>query len=122
MDQNSQAHGRDNHATSTKKGFVYTVHTYGLKDYAYVFVNSHADNPQDTPVIYGEETTGVVQFPQCRLQEVQNIIVEVRRHLVGMIVIELDIYSCGRLIPIPRNRRIGPHWCCYPGNLSLLMS
>jgi hypothetical protein len=86
VDQNSQAHGRDNHA-STEGGHVYTVHTYGLKEYAYVLVNSHADDPQDMPVIYGEETTGTVQLPQCRLQEVQSIIVEVRRHLVRMIVI-----------------------------------
>ena len=82
VDQSSRAQGRDNHAVSTKEGPVYTVHTYGLKEYAYVFINSHADNPQDTPVIYGEETTGTVQLPQCHLQEVQSIIVEVRQHLV----------------------------------------
>ena len=113
---------QNNHAASTKGGPVYTVHTYGLKEYAYVFVNSHADHPQDTPVIYGEETTGTVQLPHCRLQEVQSIIVEVRLHLVRMIAIELYIHSCGRSIPIPRNRRIRPSWCCYQGKLSLLMS
>lgn len=83
-DQNPQAHGRNNHA-STEGDPVYTVHTYGLKEYAYVFVNSHAGSPEDTPVIYGEETTGTVRLPLRRLQEVQSIIVEVRRRLVGMI-------------------------------------
>lgn len=81
-DQNSQVHDRDNHA-STAGGPVHTIHTYGLKEYAYVFINSRADSPQDTPVIYqGEETTGTVQLPQRRLQEVQSIIVVVRRLLV----------------------------------------
>lgn len=73
--QNAQVHGGIDHSAGTG-GPSYTVHAYCLKEYAYVFVNSHADSPQDTPVIYGgEETTGTVQLPRCRLQEVQSIVV-----------------------------------------------
>ena len=90
-DQNSHVHDRDNHV-STAGDPVYTIHTYCLKEYAYVFINSHADSPQDIPVIYrGEETTGTVQLPQRCLQEVQSIIVVVRRLIVGMTMIELYI-------------------------------
>ncbi|KAI9451461.1 hypothetical protein BJY52DRAFT_1297612 [Lactarius psammicola] len=77
-DQNPQAHERENHA-STAGGPVSTIHTYGLKEYAYVFINSHADSHQDTPMIYrGEETTGTVRLPQRHLQEVLSIIVVLR--------------------------------------------
>jgi hypothetical protein len=120
--QNAQVHGGIDHSAGTG-GPSYTVHAYCLKEYAYVFVNSHADSPQDTPVIYGgEETTGTVQLPRCRLQEVQSIVVVVRRLLVGVIAIELDIYSSVRSIPIPRNRRIRQRWCCCPGKLILLIT
>jgi hypothetical protein len=116
-DQNAQVHGGIDHSAGTE-GPSYTVHTYCLREYAYVFFNSHADSPQDTPVIYGgEETTGTVQLPRCRLQEVRSIDVVVRRLLVGVIAIELDIYSCGRSTPTPRNRRIRQRWCCCPGRL-----
>jgi hypothetical protein len=117
-----QVHDRGNHV-STTGGSVYTIHTYGLKEYAYVFINSHADSPQDTPVIYrGEETTGTVRLPQRSLQEVQSIIVVVRRLLAGMIVIELDIYSCGCSILTSRIRHIRQRWCCFPDRLIPLIS
>ncbi|KAN0134740.1 hypothetical protein V8E53_007525 [Lactarius tabidus] len=77
-DQNAQVHGGIDHSAGTE-GPSYTVHTYCLREYAYVFFNSHADSPQDTPVIYGgEETTGTVQLPRCRLQEVRSIDVVLR--------------------------------------------
>lgn len=119
-DQNSQVHDGDNHV-STPEGPVSTIHTYGLKEYAYVFINSHADRPQDTPVIYrGEKTTGTVQLPQRHLQDVQSIIVEVRRLIVGMAVIELDICSCGRSVLTPRIRHTRQRRSCCPGGLILI--
>ncbi|KAH8999895.1 hypothetical protein EDB86DRAFT_618588 [Lactarius hatsudake] len=75
-DQTPQVHDKDDHSSTTGGR---TVHIYGLKEYAYVFINSHADSPLDTPVIYwGEETTGTIQFPQRRLDEVQSIIIMLR--------------------------------------------
>ena len=121
-DQNSQVHCENNRAAGTGSP-SYTVHTYHLKDYAYVSVNSRAIRPQDTPVIYGgEKITGTVKLPRYRLQEVQSIVVVVRRLLVGTILIELDLYSCERSIPTPRNQHIRLRWCCCPGKLILLIA
>lgn len=76
---NSQIHNRDDRV-SIAEASVYTIHTYGLKEFAYVFINSHADNPKVTPVIYrGENTTGTVRLPQCRMQGVESINAVVRR-------------------------------------------
>ncbi|KAI9431410.1 hypothetical protein H4582DRAFT_1966249 [Lactarius indigo] len=75
-DQTQQVHGKDDHSSTTG---ARTTHIYGLKECAYVFINSHANSPEDTPMIYwGEETTGTIQIPQRHLQEVKSIIVVLR--------------------------------------------
>ena len=120
-DQNSQINGENNRAAGTGSP-SYTVHTYRLKQYAYVFVNSHANSSQDTPVIFGgKNITGTVQLPRYRLQEVQSIVIVVRRLLVGTILIELDIYSCERSIPTPRNQRTKLRCCYCPGKTILFI-
>ncbi|SRR6266404_3582738 len=67
--------GRGHHAVTEHQPFS-TIHTYNLKEYAFVSINSHASYGQDVPLVYGEEeTTGSVVFPEYRLREVRRIVV-----------------------------------------------
>ena len=55
-----------------------TIHTYNLKEYAFISINSHAGSTQGAPMVYlGEQVTGSVVFPEYRLHEVRSIVVAV---------------------------------------------
>ncbi len=65
-----------NSVTELKPQVPPTVHTYNLKEYAFVSINSHASYGQDVPLVYlGEETTGSIVFPEYRLREVERVVV-----------------------------------------------
>lgn len=53
---------------------AHTIHTYNLKEYAFISINSHAGSTHGVPLVYlGEEATGSVVFPEYRLHEVRRI-------------------------------------------------
>ncbi|KAH9165691.1 hypothetical protein EDB89DRAFT_273409 [Lactarius sanguifluus] len=67
--QNSETLDGDRHAVAE---VICTIHTYDLKEYAFISIKSHASNTQDVPLVYlGEQTTGSVVFPEYRLHELE---------------------------------------------------
>jgi hypothetical protein len=85
--------GGDHHAVTEP---VYSIHTYNLKEYAFVSINGHASSAQGDPMLYlGEEITGSVVFPECRLHEVRRIVVAVSWLLGRMVVIKPMFIATG---------------------------
>ena len=81
VDRNAEARNGGHHAVTDSEPVqepVSTIHTYNVKEYAFISINSHAGSTQGVPLVYlGEEATGSVVFPEYRLHEVRSIVVAV---------------------------------------------